>query len=217
MNLSFHLQVFSPHLHSSLRHPHSDLGHHGSSPMHSISPLLPRCLPQISRTETSGDGGCLTGTSSSASSHGCIEQGSTSVHRHALRGNSTSPVAAISTTTTSVGMTPERIKAAAGRSSASAASTAADDDFASNEGDLPHACREKSVSKCYQQRVESKQRRRGELRDVCCRLKDVLSVSKQKSSKVSVLNKGKIALCFMFLPTFVFVMLTCLIYSCDAH
>jgi hypothetical protein len=183
-------------------HPHYDLGGHDLSPMHSISPLLPPCLPQISVTDSSGGGGRSTGTSSPASSCGCIEQGSTLIHHHTLRGNSTSPVAPISTTITGVSMTPERTKAAARRSRTSTSNTAADDAFASDEDDLPHACREKSVSKCHKQRIENKQRRCDELRDVCCRLKDVLPVSNQKSTRVSVLNRGKFALCFMFLPTF---------------
>ena len=193
-------------------HPHSNLGHHDSSPMHPISPLLPPCLPQISGTESSGGGSCSTSTSSP-----CIGQGSTLVHRHALHDNSASPVASISTTTTGVGMTPQRPKPAAKRSSASASNTGAHEDFASDEDNPPHACREKSVSKCYQQRIESKQRRCDELRDVYCRLRDVLPVSKQKSPEISVLNRGKSALCFMFLPTLVLVILTCLICSCDAH
>jgi hypothetical protein len=98
-------------------------------------------------------------------------------------------------------MTPERTKAAPRRSRTSTSNTAADDDFANDEDNLPHACREKSLSKCHKQRIENK-RRRDELRDVCYRLKDVLPVSNQKSSKVSVLNRGKFALCFMFFPTF---------------
>ena len=40
------------------------------------------------------------------------------------------------------------------------------------------------------QRIESEQRRRDELRDGYRRLKDVLPVSNQKSSKVSLLDRG---------------------------
>ena len=181
-------------------HPHSDVGDHDSSPTHSISPQLPPCLPQISGTDSSGGGGRSTGTSSPASSRGCVEQGPTLVHHRALHGNSTSSVATITSTTTGVGMTLEHTKAAARRSSTSTSNTAADDDFASDEDNLPHARRKKSVSKCYKQHIESTQRRCDKLRDVCCRLKDVLPVSNQKSSKVSVLNSGKFAFCFMFLP-----------------
>lgn len=41
------------------------------------------------------------------------------------------------------------------------------------------------------QRIEAEQRRRDELRDGYARLKDVLPVSNQKSSKVSLLERGK--------------------------
>lgn len=41
------------------------------------------------------------------------------------------------------------------------------------------------------QRIEAEQRRRDELRDGYAKLKDVLPVSNQKSSKVSLLERGK--------------------------
>ncbi len=44
------------------------------------------------------------------------------------------------------------------------------------------------------QRIEAEQRRRDELRDGYAKLKDVLPVSNQKSSKVSLLDRGKPAL-----------------------
>jgi hypothetical protein len=103
----------------------------------------------------------------------------------------------MSTTTAAaggVGMTRERRKAAPRRSSTSASNTAGDDDFASDEDDLPHATHETSVSKrreeVRKQRIESEQRRRDELRDGYRRLKDVLPVSNQKSSKVSLLDRA---------------------------
>jgi hypothetical protein len=46
------------------------------------------------------------------------------------------------------------------------------------------------------QRIEAEQRRRDELRDGYARLKDVLPVSNQKSSKVSLLERG-ISLSFL--------------------
>jgi len=194
-------------------HPHSDLDDRDSSPMHSISPPLTsmstsdlsgadssasiNALPPYQTTTATGGGGRSTGTSSPASSHGRVEQASTLVHRRALRGNSTSSVTAMSTTAAAaggVGMTRERRKAAPRRSSTSASNTAADDDFASDEDDLPHASHETSVSKrreeVRKQRIESEQRRRDELRDGYRRLKDVLPVSNQKSSKVSLLDRA---------------------------
>jgi hypothetical protein len=41
------------------------------------------------------------------------------------------------------------------------------------------------------QRIEAEQRRRDELRDGYAKLKDVLPVSNQKSSKVSLLERGE--------------------------
>lgn len=41
------------------------------------------------------------------------------------------------------------------------------------------------------QRIESEQRRRDELRDGYRKLKEVLPASNQKSSKVSLLDRGK--------------------------
>ena len=97
-------------------------------------------------------------------------------------------------------MTRERRKAAPRRSSTSASNTAADDDFASDEDDLPHPSHETSVSKrreeVRKQRIESEQRRRDELRDGYRRLKDVLPVSNQKSSKVSLLDRGELLVLF---------------------
>jgi len=49
------------------------------------------------------------------------------------------------------------------------------------------------------QRIEAEQRRRDELRDGYARLKDVLPVSNQKSSKVSLLERG-IIFPFILLP-----------------
>lgn len=42
------------------------------------------------------------------------------------------------------------------------------------------------------QRIEAEQRRRDELRDGYAKLKDVLPVSNQKSSKVSLLERGQL-------------------------
>jgi hypothetical protein len=218
----------------------SDLS--GADSSASINALPPY---QTTAAASGGGGGRSTGTSSPASSHGRVEQASTLVHRRALRGNSPSSVTAVSTTTAAaagVGMTRERRKAAARRSSTSASNTAGDDDFASDEDDLPHPTHETSVSKrreeVRKQRIESEQRRRDELRDGYRRLKDVLPVSNQKSSKVSLLDRGEFSFSILHffsekanacLPRvfgafflglqFWSVVLTCatLIYSHDAH
>jgi len=49
------------------------------------------------------------------------------------------------------------------------------------------------------QRIEAEQRRRDELRDGYAKLKDVLPVSNQKSSKVSLLERGWFLLSFLLL------------------
>lgn len=52
--------------------------------------------------------------------------------------------------------------------------------------DIAHSRKEAT----RRQRIEAEQRRRDELRDGYARLKDVLPVSNQKSSKVSLLERG---------------------------
>ena len=47
------------------------------------------------------------------------------------------------------------------------------------------------------QRIESEQHRRDELRDGCRRLKDVLPVSNQKSSKVALLHRATTHICYL--------------------
>jgi hypothetical protein len=90
-----------------------------------------------------------------------------------------------------------RSKRAATRRSTGSSSTAAlDDEFASDEDDMgpSHGGHEVAVTKrreeVRKQRIESEQRRRDELRDGYRRLKDVLPVSNQKSSKVSLLDRA---------------------------
>ena len=71
------------------------------------------------------------------------------------------------------------------------------DDFGSDDDDLDIAPMNAEVvvqrrrEEIRRQRIESEQRRRDELRDGYRRLKDVLPVSNQKSSKVSLLDRGK--------------------------
>jgi hypothetical protein len=70
------------------------------------------------------------------------------------------------------------------------------DEFASDEDDMEVAPMTAEVvvqrrrEEIRRQRIESEQRRRDELRDGYRRLKDVLPVSNQKSSKVSLLDRA---------------------------
>lgn len=71
------------------------------------------------------------------------------------------------------------------------------DDFASDDDDdfnptlPPSANNDVRREEIRRQRIESEQRRRDELRDGYRRLKDALPVSNQKSSKVSLLDRGE--------------------------
>jgi hypothetical protein len=167
-----------------------------ASPMHSISPpLTSLSASDLSGTEPSALPPAYThshhsGTSSPASSsHGDRrdrDSGNGLVHRHhgrALRQSTTS-----STVAASGGVTKR--KATRTRS----APVHHDDDFDSDEDDAPLPSSEVVVTKrreeVRRQRIESEQRRRDELRDGYRRLKDVLPVSNQKSSKVSLLDRA---------------------------
>ncbi|THH19675.1 hypothetical protein EW146_g1536 [Bondarzewia mesenterica] len=63
-----------------------------------------------------------------------------------------------------------------------------DDDFQPAQNTNPNEVRREEIRR---QRIESEQRRRDELRDGYRRLKDALPVSNQKSSKVSLLDRGE--------------------------
>lgn len=153
---------------------------HGSLPLPisaSSPPQSPNMYdplsPPISGSDTSADGiyhhsrNNSSGTGSPSSS-----RGTSLVHRHPIRYNPTpSP--------TSSSGRPRR-----GRS----LNDSDDEDgmgatFGQN---LAHSRKEAT----RRQRIEAEQRRRDELRDGYAKLKDVLPVSNQKSSKVSLLERG---------------------------
>lgn len=80
------------------------------------------------------------------------------------------------------------------------------DDFSDDDEEFPTTTVPVSTSgnnevrreEIRRQRIESEQRRRDELRDGYRRLKDALPVSNQKSSKVSLLDRGKHVCYFYF-------------------
>ncbi len=92
-----------------------------------------------------------------------------------------------------------RFNPIATRASARKQRRASKDDFGSDDdeedfaptGISPSANSDVRREEIRKQRIESEQRRRDELRDGYRRLKDVLPVSNQKSSKVSLLDRGK--------------------------
>jgi len=143
------------------------------SPMQSISPpLTSMSASDLSETQGLAYGARSTGTSSPASSsHGRSE-------RRSVRNSAV--VAA----------------AGGGGRRTTRRRSINDDEFASDEDDAPapEPASKNAVSKrreeVRRQRIESEQRRRDELRDGYRRLKDVLPVSNQKSSKVSLLDRA---------------------------
>lgn len=151
------------------------------SPLQSISPPLTNAsASDLSGNDNNGvqfSSSRSSGTESPASSHHEF------VHRRPLRTNSSTTASApISARTT------RRAAAAPRRRSVQ------DDDFASDDDEPLPASTEVVATKrreeVRRQRIESEQRRRDELRDGYRRLKDVLPVSNQKSSKVSLLDRA---------------------------
>lgn len=153
----------------------------------SISP------PLLTAGELSGDGMPSTGTPAGAngrtpsresSSPASSSNGGSLVHRHPMRAHSHS----LSSASSASGR--ERSNSGARRRPSRM------DEFASDEDDMEVAPMTAEVvvqrrrEEIRRQRIESEQRRRDELRDGYRRLKDVLPVSNQKSSKVSLLDRA---------------------------
>lgn len=151
---------------------------HGSLPLPiSASPppqspnMYDPLSPPISGSDTSGDGIYHHSRNSSGTGSPSSSRGASLVHRHPIRYNPTpSP--------TSSSGRPRR-----GRS----LNDSDDEDMGASFGqNLAHSRKEAT----RRQRIEAEQRRRDELRDGYAKLKDVLPVSNQKSSKVSLLERG---------------------------
>ncbi|KAI6012548.1 hypothetical protein F5J12DRAFT_538758 [Pisolithus orientalis] len=128
--------------------------------------------PPISGSDTSADGVYHHSRNSSGTGSPSSSRGTSLVHRSSLRYNPTP-----SPTTSSSG---RRVR---GRS----LNDSDDDDMgATFVENLAHSRKEAT----RRQRIEAEQRRRDELRDGYAKLKDVLPVSNQKSSKVSLLERA---------------------------
>jgi len=127
--------------------------------------------PPISGSDTSAEGIYASRNGSGASSPSS-SRGSSLVHRNPLRYNPTPP--------------SSNSSGRRGR----ARSVDSDEDEPRNMmqmvQDIAHSRKEAT----RRQRIEAEQRRRDELRDGYARLKDVLPVSNQKSSKVSLLERA---------------------------
>ncbi|KAH8094613.1 hypothetical protein BXZ70DRAFT_348846 [Cristinia sonorae] len=147
---------------------------HGTMPVSASpppqSPIYDPLSPPVSGSETSADGLYHSRNSSSAGSPSSSRANSL-VHRNPLRYNPT----------------PSPTSSSAGRRSRGRSLSDDEDPMGSNIAESLANTRKEATRR---QRIEAEQRRRDELRDGYARLKDVLPVSNQKSSKVSLLERA---------------------------
>jgi hypothetical protein len=163
---------------ANTHHPQYDSGHEfSSSPQAQSAGLLMDAgpppspdmygplSPPISGSDTSAEGAYHSRNSSTSSS-----RANSLVHRNPLRYNPTpSP------------------SGSSGRRSRGRSFGDSDEDMGVNIAESIAYTRKEATRR---QRIEAEQRRRDELRDGYARLKDVLPVSNQKSSKVSLLERA---------------------------
>lgn len=152
--------------------PHGALPLSGSPPPPSPSHLYDPLSPHVSGSDTSADGIYHHSRNSSATGSPSSSRANSLVHRHPLRYNPT----------------PSPTSSSAGRRSRGN-SLSDDDDVRMGIG-MAESLANTRKEATRRQRIEAEQRRRDELRDGYARLKDALPVSNQKSSKVSLLERG---------------------------
>ncbi|KAI0348164.1 hypothetical protein BDW22DRAFT_1320152 [Trametopsis cervina] len=149
--------------------PHGRMPLPGSPPPHSPA-LYDSLSPPVSGSDTSDGVYHRRSQNSSSTGSPSSSRGNSLVHRHPLRYNPTpSP-------TSSDG------RRSRGRS-------LSDDDEGMGAGLAENLANTRKEA-TRRQRIEAEQRRRDELRDGYARLKDVLPISNQKSSKVSLLERA---------------------------
>ncbi|KAJ3978155.1 hypothetical protein EV361DRAFT_786814 [Lentinula raphanica] len=124
--------------------------------------------PPVSGSDTSADGLYNSSGNNSSSS----SRANSLVHRHTRYNPTPSPTSS------------------SGRRSRGRSQDSDEDDMAPYQENLAHSRKEAT----RKQRIEAEQRRRDELRDGYAKLKDVLPVSNQKSSKVSLIERGKFSI-----------------------
>jgi hypothetical protein len=167
---------------ANTHHPQYDSGHEFSSsppqaqssglmmdagPPPSSPDMYGPLSPPISGSDTSAEGAYHSRNNSTSSS-----RSNSLVHRNPLRYNPTpSP------------------SGSSGRRSRGRSFGDSDEDMGVNIAESIAYTRKEATRR---QRIEAEQRRRDELRDGYARLKDVLPVSNQKSSKVSLLERGMV-------------------------
>lgn len=150
--------------------PHGAMPLSGSPPPPSPNMYDP-LSPPVSGSDTSADGIYHHSRHSSATGSPSSSRANSLVHRNSIRYNPTpSP-------TSSSG------RRSRGRS-------ISDDDDNMGLGNPAESFANTRKEETRRQRIEAEQRRRDELRDGYARLKEVLPVSNQKSSKVSLLERG---------------------------
>jgi hypothetical protein len=154
--------------------------HGGRMPMSGSPPQSPALYdplsPPVSGSDAS-DGVYHHSRNSSATGSPSSSRANSLVHRHSLRYNPT----------------PSPTSSSGGRRSRGR--SLSDDDDGMGVG-LAESLANTRKEATRRQRIEAEQRRRDELRDGYARLKDVLPISNQKSSKVSLLERG--ACCYVF-------------------
>ncbi|OSD06124.1 hypothetical protein PYCCODRAFT_1442922 [Trametes coccinea BRFM310] len=129
-----------------------------------------RSIHMMPASDTSADG-IYHSRNSSATGSPSSSRANSLVHRHPLRYNPT----------------PSPTSSSAGRRSRGQSLSDDDDHMGVNMAESLANTRKEATRR---QRIEAEQRRRDELRDGYARLKDVLPVSNQKSSKVSLLERA---------------------------
>lgn len=162
MMMSTH-QYQDPYNSSPSPHVPIPLSHPHSPPPPSPE-LYDPLSPPVSGSDTSADGLYNSSGNNSPSS----SRANSLVHRHNRYNPTPSPTSS------------------SGRRSRGRSQDSDEDDMGNYHENLAHSRKEAT----RKQRIEAEQRRRDELRDGYAKLKDVLPVSNQKSSKVSLLERG---------------------------
>lgn len=158
-------QYHDPYNTSPVPHVPIPLSH---SPPPPSPELYDPLSPPVSGSDTSADGLYNSSGNNSPSS----SRANSLVHRHTRYNPTPSPTSS------------------SGRRSRGRSQDSDEDEMGPYQENLAHSRKEAT----RKQRIEAEQRRRDELRDGYAKLKDVLPVSNQKSSKVSLLERGKFLL-----------------------
>ncbi len=153
--------------------PHAGMPLSASPPPQSPNMYDP-LSPPVSGSDTSADGLAYHSRNSSTTGSPSSSRANSLVHRHSLRYNPT----------------PSPTSSSAGRRSRGHSISDDDGPLPMGGVNMAESLANTRKEATRRQRIEAEQRRRDELRDGYARLKDVLPVSNQKSSKVSLLERG---------------------------